>query len=151
MKDVAANLASKAFTPLQICYDLLIHTGCCVQRCKAFLANISDETNHTVWGVKNNPTDRVDSGERVYILVCCLWNSGVGIIHDMRAVNTDYPSYTLWVLEKVISSSEKENNKKYMETFIEQQRHISPFSCSVYGLLGNESYARLKRLASCIA
>ena len=69
----------------------------------------------------------------------------------MRVVNTDALTYQLKAPEKCLHKSEKGKKKMYLEAYLQQRRHLSPFVASVDGLLGLEATANLKRIASRLA
>ena len=80
-----------------------------------------------------------------------LWQQGTESVHDMRVVNTDALSYLKEAPEKCLQEAEKGKKKMYLEAFLQQRRHFSPFVASVDGLLGVEATATLKRIASRLA
>ena len=66
----------------------------------------------------------------------------------MRVVNTDAKSQMAKYPDKCLQETEKGKKRMYLETCLQQRRHFSPFVTSVDGLLGVDSAATLKRLAS---
>ena len=69
----------------------------------------------------------------------------------MRVVNTDAKSYWESTPEKCLEEAKKGKKKMYLEAYLQQRRHFSPFVASVDGLLGVEATATLKRIASRLA
>ena len=66
----------------------------------------------------------------------------------MHAVNIDALSHQNRSAEKFLQMVEREkNNKKYLDSFLHQHRHFSPFFVLVGGLLGVEVEAVFKRIA----
>ena len=82
------------------------------------------------------------------LLLRDLWQNGTDSVYDMRVVSTDAKSYREKSPEKCLEEAEKNKKKMYMERCLQQGRHFSPFVASVYGLLGVEETATLKRIAS---
>ena len=77
-----------------------------------------------------------------------LWQQGTDSVHDMRVVNTDALSYVRKSPEKCLHEAERGKKKMYLEAFLQQCRHFSPFVASVDGILGVEATDTLKRIAS---
>ena len=69
----------------------------------------------------------------------------------MRVVNTDAKSHKTKDPERCLQEAERGEKRMYLVTCLQQRRHFSPFVNSVDGLLGVETTATLKRLASCLA
>ena len=69
----------------------------------------------------------------------------------MRVVNTDAKSHMAKDPGKCLQEAERGKKWMYLEAFLQQRRHFSPFVASVDGLLGVEATATLKRLASRLA
>ena len=72
-------------------------------------------------------------------------------VHDMRVVNTDTKSHMAKTPEKCLQEAERGKKRMYLEACLQQRRHFSPFVASVYGLMGVEATANLKKLASILA
>ena len=85
------------------------------------------------------------------LLIRDLWQQVTESVHDMRVVNTDALTYQLKAPEKCLHKAEKGKKKIYLEACLQQRWHFSPFFASVYGLLGVEAMATLKRIASRLA
>ena len=69
----------------------------------------------------------------------------------MHVVNIDAKSHSEKTLEKFLQEAERENKKMYLETCLQQRRHLSPFIASVNRLLGVDATDPMKRIASCLA
>ena len=69
----------------------------------------------------------------------------------MRVVNADAKSHLAKTPEECLQEAEREKKKVYLEACLQQRQHLSPFVFSFYGLLGVESTATLKRIASRLA
>ena len=54
-------------------------------------------------------------------------------------------------MEKISFTTEYEEKSKYLDAFLQQQQHFSPFFVSVDGLIGNKAEYTLKRLTSLLA
>ena len=66
----------------------------------------------------------------------------------MRVVNTDSKSHYAKTPEKCLQEAERGKKRMYLDACLQQLRNFSPFFASVYGLLGVEAMATVKRLAS---
>ena len=139
LRDGVADLASRAFTPTHVRNDPLIYQGCAVTRKKAQPAGPGGSTAPGT----SPPGDSEQKGD---LLIRDLWKNGTDSIHDMRVVNTDVVSYQYKTPEKFLETSECEKKKKYLNTFLNERRHFTPFVASVGGLLGVEVEATLKRI-----
>jgi hypothetical protein len=53
--------------------------------------------------------------------------------------------------DKVLAAHERERKKKYLEEYLEQRRHFTPFVVSTDGLLGKEEKVLLKKLSAIFA
>ena len=73
---------------------------------------------------------------------------GKDCIFDMRVVNTEVVSYLQKTPKKSLDLAERDKNCKYLESYLQQRCHFSLYLVSVYGILGIELEATLKRLAS---
>ena len=71
-----------------------------------------------------------------------LWQRGMDSIHHVH-VNTDTLSHQKNSPEKCPQTVEKGKNWKYLEAFLRQRRHLSPFVVSMDSLLGMEAEATL--------
>ena len=69
----------------------------------------------------------------------------------MRVVNTDAHTHRMKDLVRCLHKAERGKKRMYLEAYLQKRRHFSPFVASVYGLLGLEATATLKRLASHLA
>ena len=72
-------------------------------------------------------------------------------VHNMRVVNTDFKSHMAKAPEKCLQEAERGKKRMDLAACLHQRRHFFPFVALVYGLLGVEATAILKRLASCLA
>ena len=66
----------------------------------------------------------------------------------MHVVNNDALSHQNKSLEKCLQTSEKEEERNYLEACLPQRRHFYPFLISVDSLLGLEAEDNLKRIDS---
>ena len=66
----------------------------------------------------------------------------------MRIMNTDAKSHLAKTPEKCLQEAERAKKKMYLEACLQKRRHFYCFVASVDGLLGVESMATLKRIAS---
>ena len=66
----------------------------------------------------------------------------------MRVVDTDTVSYQSKIPEKCMDTSEWEKKRKYLNACLNKHRNFTYFTTFVYGLLGFEAEAALKRIAS---
>ena len=85
------------------------------------------------------------------LLIRDLWANGTDSVHDMHVVNTDAKSYWERSPEGCLEEAERGKKKMYLEAFLQQRRHLSPFVASVDGFLGVKATATLKRIAICLA
>ena len=69
----------------------------------------------------------------------------------MHVVNTDANSHLAKTPEKCLQEAERTKKKMYLEACLQQRRHLYPFVASINGMLGEESTATLKRIASLLA
>ena len=72
-------------------------------------------------------------------------------IHNMHVVNTDTPSHQNNYPEKCLQMAHKNENKKYLELFLQKRCHFSPFVMLVGFFLGVEAEATLKLISSRLA
>ena len=84
-------------------------------------------------------------------LIRDLWKNGTDSVHDMHAVNNDAKMHRTKDPERCLQEAERGKKWMYMDAYLQQLRHFSPFVASVDGLLGVEATATLKRLASRLA
>ena len=61
-------------------------------------------------------------------------------------MNTDDLSYRNKSHEKFLQTEEQENIKKYLESYLQKRSYLSPSVVLVYGLIGVEVEATLKRI-----
>ena len=88
---------------------------------------------------------------KVDLLIRDICQNGTDSVHNMRVVNTDDKSHSGKQPEKCLQEAEREKTRMYLKACLKQNRHFSPFVASMYGLLGVEATATLKRIASCLA
>ena len=88
-----------------------------------------------------------EEDEKGDLLIRYLWTQGTDSTHDMRVVNTDAVSYQSKIPENCLETANRENKRKYLNTFFNWRIHFTPFVASVDGLLGVEVGATLKRIA----
>ena len=82
------------------------------------------------------------------LLLQDLWHNGTDIVHNMRVVNTDAKSYSEKSPKRCLEEAERIKKKMYLEACLQKRQQFSPFVDSVDGLLGVETTATLKRIAS---
>ena len=85
------------------------------------------------------------------LLIRDLWQNGTDNVNDMHVVNTDAKSHSAKTPKKCLQEAKRGKNWMYLEECLKQRRHFSPFFALMDGMLGVESMATLKRLASCLA
>ena len=66
----------------------------------------------------------------------------------MHVVNTHAVSYQSKTLYKCLDTIEREKKRKYLNACLNKHRNFTYFTTFVYGLLGFEAEAALKRIAS---
>ena len=69
----------------------------------------------------------------------------------MCVINTDAKYYWEKTPERCLEEAERGKKKMYLEDFLHQRQHFSPFVASVDGLLRVEATATLRRIASRLA
>ena len=106
-----------------------------------------DESNKT----SEHPAAPEVTEQKGELLIWDLWKQGTNSVHDMRVVNTDALTYQLKEPEKCLHEAEKGKKKMYLEACLQQCRHFFPFVASVDRLLGVDTTATLKRIASRLA
>ena len=125
--------------------DPLIFTCCYDKRHKA---NPASPIGSTDWD--STPPPEATEQKR-YLPIYDLWQNGTNSVHNMRVVNTDAKSHSGKTPEKCLQEAERAKKRVYMESCLQQHRHISPFVALVDGLLGVEATETLKRIASRLA
>ena len=85
------------------------------------------------------------------LLIRDLWQQGTDGDNDMRVVNTDALMHRTKDPKRCLHEAERGGKRMYLEACLQQRRHFSAFVASVDGLLGVETTATLKRLASRLA
>ena len=145
LRDGVSDLTGKAFTPSHVQNDPLIYSGRAVKRKNTKPAGSSGNKYHTAAPPPEFTEQKCD------LLIRDLWQQGIGSVHDMRVVNTDIQSHRKKDPEKCLQEAERGKKRMYLESCLQQRRHFSPFVSLVYGLMGVEETATLKRLASRLA
>ena len=79
------------------------------------------------------------------------WNRNTDCIIDVRIVDVNQPSYLHCKPTSIIKSAEIGKKKMYLEPYLEQRRHFTPFVVSCDGLLEREADVFLKRLSQKLA
>ena len=88
---------------------------------------------------------------KVTLLFRDLWRQGTDSFHDMHVVNTDALTHRTKDPKKYLHEA-KRGNRRYIWRLASSSVGTSPpFVASVYGLLGVDATATLKRLASRLA
>ena len=118
------------YTTTHVHNDYLINTSSAVKSGGGQLASYSQ--------LKNIPFELDESKQKGYLIIQDLWYKGTDCILDMRVVITDAASYLQKSLDKCLLTEDKEKNHKYLEDFLHQYHHLSPFFISVVGLLLTE-------------
>jgi hypothetical protein len=85
------------------------------------------------------------------LLVRGFWGRGTDCIIDVRVTDTDAKSNLSKDPAKVLEAHEKEKERKYLKSCLEQCRHFTPFVVSTDGLIGKEAKTLLKKLCSLLA
>ena len=85
------------------------------------------------------------------LLIRDLCHNETDSVHDMRIVNTDAKAQSAKPPEKCFQEANGAKKRMYLEAFLQQHRHFSPFMASVDGFQGVEATATLKRVAICLA
>ena len=142
LRDWVADLAGKALTPSHVCDDPLIYSGRAVRRTKAAPAGANINSGQTA---AQPPEVTEQKGD---LLIRDLWQQGTESVHDMHVVNTDAPTHQKKDSEKCLHEAERGKNRMYVEDYLQQRWHFSPFVASVEGLMGVEATVTLKRIAS---
>ena len=65
----------------------------------------------------------------------------------MRVVNTDAKSYLSKTEKRCLQDAVKAKKKIFLEAYIQQRQHFSPFFASIDGLLSVEVEENLNRIA----
>ena len=142
LRDGVADLDGKSLTPLHVRDDPLIFAGRAVKRTKAKSAGASGTTDRD-----GEPPSEVME-QKGDLLICDLWKNGMNSVHNMCVVNTDEKSHSAKTPEKCLQEAERGKKWMYLEACLQQSRDFYPIVASVDGLLGVETTATLKRLAS---
>ena len=100
---------------------------------------------------RDNATSPEATEQKGDLLIHDLWQNGTDSVHDMHVVKTDAETHLAKPLEKCLQESEGEKKRMYLEAYLQQCRHLSPFVASGDGLLGVEATATLKRIPSRLA
>ena len=145
LRDGVADLDGKAFTTSHVRDDPLIYSDRAVKRKKAVPVGANRNSGQTA---VQPPEVTEQKGD---LLIPDLWQQGTNSIHDMRVVNTDAPTHQKKDSEKCLHKAERGKKKMYLEACLQQRRRFSAFVASVEGLLGVETTATLKRIASRLA
>ena len=127
LHDWVDNISGKSFTPLYMCNDPLINTGRAMKEGKE--QTTGSPPNYT-------PASKETSDQKGYLLIRDLWQRGTNSIRNMHVVNNDALSHQNKSLEKCLQTSEKEEERNYLEACLPQRRHFYPFLISVDSLLG---------------
>eukprot|EP00957_Ditylum_brightwellii_P094362 7184884-Ditylum_brightwellii.AAC.1 len=61
------------------------------------------------------------------LLICSLWKPQTNAIIDVHITNTDIKSYISRLLQSVLTAHEKEKKAKYLQHYLDQHCHFSPF------------------------
>jgi hypothetical protein len=76
------------------------------------------------------------------------WAKHWTTIFDIRISDTDAPSHQMRDPIKVLDGQEREKKRKYLQVCLERRRHFTPLVFSVDGMMGTETQAATKQLAS---
>ena len=88
------------------------------------------------------------SNDRGDILVHSFFSKEVDCVIYVRVTDSDAPLKVMLDPMKVMLLQEKAKKKKYLARCEEQRRHFAPYVADCYGLLGKETVAINKRMAS---
>ena len=103
---------------------------------------------HPVGSLYNNLHVALENSDQNWdVLICDLWKRGMDSIHDMRVVSTDYLSHRNKSPDKCLHTSEKDKNKKYVDSVLQQRLHLYSFVVSMGWLLGVEAKVTLKHIS----
>ena len=131
--DGVANLASKAFIPMHMCDDPQIYIGRAVRGWKENLK----------WSPSKD-----EGWMKGGLLIIGLWMQGVGhySLHDCR----EYWRYLLpiQIIQEVPGNFWEVEEKNYLNACLKQCRHFTTVIVLVEIIIGVESEATLKRIAS---
>ena len=81
----------------------------------------------------------MDSKKKGDLLIRDLWEKGVDCVLNMRVVNTVAKSYQMRTPEKCLVIVEQDKKCNFLDSCIQQRRHLYPSVVSVDGLLGVEA------------
>ena len=140
LRDGVADLACKYLISNHMRGNTLITPGRTMSIGKAMQAGNS-VTN-------KQPGTAVESEQKGGLISKDLWEKVTDCVLNILVVNTDTKSYQLRPMYKCLTLEEQDKKRKYIESFLQQRYHLSPFVVSVDGLLRVESKATLKQLAS---
>ena len=104
--DGVADLSVKAFTPLHVCNNPLIYSGCGIWEGK------SQSTKFQ--GTKNPPVFPEELEQKWDLLTRDIWQQRIDIIYNMHFLNTNALSYHNKFLEKFILMKEKDKVGNYL-------------------------------------
>ena len=141
LRDGVTDQAGKYFTPTHVRDDPLICAGCAMKSPKAKPAR-----SKTTKVASSTPPLEATEQKRD-LLICDLCQNGTGSVHDMRVLKTDAKSYLSKTQETFLQESEQAKKNIYLEACLQQHQQLLPFVASIYGLLGVEAMAKLKRIA----
>ena len=145
LRDGAADLSCKAFTPSHVRDNPLIYSGRAVKRTKAAKSRARGDSNQSV---AQPPEVTEQKGD---LLIRDLWQQRIDSVHDTRVVKTDAPMHQKKDPQNCLHEEEQGKKKMYLDACLQQRWHFSTFVSSVEGLLGVEATATLKRIASRLA
>ena len=74
--------------------------------------------------------------EKGDLLIRNLWKNVTDSIHNMRVVNTDAKFHLEETPKKCLQEADRMKKKMYLEAWLHQRQHFSPFVFSIDGLLG---------------
>ena len=134
LHDGVVNLAEKFFTPAHVRNNYKIFTGRAVQ---------GRETKEKEKGKCTEAPPPEEVEEKEDLLIRDLWTQGTESIHVMRVVNTDAVSYQSKTPEKCLETAKREKKKKYLNAYLNDHQHFTPFVALVDGPLGVEAEATL--------
>ena len=83
-------------------------------------------------------------------LIRDLWKNGTDSVHDTRFMNTDAKFHLAKTPENCLQEAEQAKKRMYLEACLRQRQHFSPLFAPVDRLLGVETTATLKIIASCL-
>jgi hypothetical protein len=141
IQDELIHMVGKAMKPSAICNEPLIRTGRVAEKDTACPTKENDSNMKS-----NKELEIASKSNRGDLRFQGFWARGTDCIVDVHVTNMDAKSYCKQPPDKVLESGEQVKKKKYLEACLKQRCHVTPFVCSVDGMLGCEASAFAKHL-----